>query len=433
MLGCPFELPEAAPGPRLARWTVLVHMAADTDPSREDSLAPYLEGDLAELRQGAAQAGDRVHIVVQVDRPGAGGYAREALGEHVYDPVDESVPGAAALKDFLRWGASTFPASHYAVVVWGHGKGWRNAGASGEAPFTLEACGGGIAFDDAPLGAIDTPALADALGAVAEVTGRRVDVYAADACLMQTAEVATELAGAARFVVGSEQIGSYLGLPYRELVDALAQPQQHPAQAGVCAPDDDACRVAWTIPQQVAAAFAPEGRHARARPDDAETFTSAAVRTAGLDALRVTLVRLGARIDAWRRAKPIRAVDLRQLLDDCSTPDFLCGARDLGVFLTHLQGFVARDTAADASTGPLLEAIAAAGEALDDVVVHARFGPRYVERCEVGPACPRVPCHRGRRGLSIWLPRDRQEWDERAEDYAGSPLAAWDDWLDGLP
>lgn len=429
LLGCPRELGPVTP---LREWTVLVHFATDTDPDSPDHLEPYADADLDELREGLVGVSDaRVVVVTQVDRPGPGGYERSVVGGASYGVVDEDVPPAEALRTFLAWGVDSFPAQHYAVVVWGHGKGWRNAGKPPAEGFSLGLCGGGIGWDEHPVGVIDIPALAAALDEARLHAGSPVDVYVADACLMQTVEVATALADTSRYIVGSEQVGSYLGLPYRELVRELAGPPTRRPPPGICSSSDEGCRVAWSIPELVAEAFGPGGRQAAERPDDAETFTSAAVDTAGLAALRAAMIELGSSLGAWIEAKPLRSVGLRQLLEDCNTPDFLCGSRDLGVFLHHLRFVVSSDGGADETTASLLVSIDAAAAALEGAIVHARFGSRYEEDCEFDNRC-RDECYRGRQGLGVWLPRDRKEWDDREGELAGSPLAQWDDWLDVL-
>src|SRR3990167_10502646 len=48
--------------------------------------------------------------------------------------------------------------------------------------------------------------------------GEPFDIYAADACFMQQAEVAFELRKQARFLYGSIPVMAYKGLPYVELI-----------------------------------------------------------------------------------------------------------------------------------------------------------------------------------------------------------------------
>src|SRR5205085_210228 len=106
-------------------------------------------------------------------------------------------PEADRLRAFLLWAVERYPARRHLVVVWGHGRGY------------LE----GVAINGRTGGSIDGRALRGALEAAAGKLGRAIDVFAADACLMQSIEVVAELSGPARFVAGSPQIASYQGLP----------------------------------------------------------------------------------------------------------------------------------------------------------------------------------------------------------------------------
>src|SRR5205823_4360611 len=110
--------------------------------------------------------------------------------------------------------------------------------------------------------------------------GRPVDVLLSDACLMQTVEVAAELAGTARFSVGSSQVQGYLGLPYRRVVQrlsgALGRPGAGAAGVGRLAFSSQALtapELARALPAVVAGAFR-EGTRAGG---DADLFTASAV------------------------------------------------------------------------------------------------------------------------------------------------------------
>src|SRR6185295_4049032 len=104
-------------------------------------------------------------------------------------------------------------------IVWGHGQGFRPSPEGAESiRYNKGGASGGVAFDETQGTVLDIPSLARALGAASrdKLGGRPFDLYASDACLMQSIEVAGELTSVARFVVGSEQTeDDYVGLPYR--------------------------------------------------------------------------------------------------------------------------------------------------------------------------------------------------------------------------
>ncbi|MFH1618939.1 MAG: clostripain-related cysteine peptidase [bacterium] len=88
------------------------------------------------------------------------------------------------LADFITWGKLNFPAKKYMVVVSNHGLGWE-----------------GISADDITRNMMSVQELAKAL----KETGK-VDIYASNACLMQMAEVITELKDGADIIIGSEDV-----------------------------------------------------------------------------------------------------------------------------------------------------------------------------------------------------------------------------------
>ena len=269
-------------------WTVLINMAADND------LVPYAYLNLFEMEaQDAAgtraASTERTDVVVQLDTPGPGGLRRLLMlsqGERydqtltlaqlaqrregdvrspVIEKLAEGADAAAQLRGFLEWGARRYPAERYMVVVWGHGEGWaaaqRPPGASREPPERppLPAVPtaaddpfggrfrGGLAFDWTQRSYLDIPALAEALRELGTTVGRPVDVYAADACLMQMAEVATELRDSARFVVSSAYLQDFVGLPYRSLLAGLND-SSGPPGSGPGGGGDPARQLALSIP-----------------------------------------------------------------------------------------------------------------------------------------------------------------------------------------
>jgi len=114
------------------------------------------------------------------------------------------------LAEFIAWGKANYPAKKYLLIVGGHGSGWRGvkppAGAAK-----------GISYDEPSGHHISPEELALAIKA-----GGGVNVYASDACLMQTAEVVYELRGSAEYVVGSQETTPGSGYNYEVFLNALA-------------------------------------------------------------------------------------------------------------------------------------------------------------------------------------------------------------------
>lgn len=186
------------------QWTFILYGAADND------LEPFILSDVNELE--SVGSSEHVNLVALVDT-GAGA-ARYYL-EQDDDPVELRSPrfdlgevdsgSAATLDEFVTWAVSSFPAKRYAVVISGHGGGNPRV----------------IAPDFRAGSAMSPRELVGAVDRVRQTTGRRVDVFGADACLMQTVEVAYELRDSVEHIVASQNTEPGSGWPYDTVGDAL--------------------------------------------------------------------------------------------------------------------------------------------------------------------------------------------------------------------
>lgn len=114
-------------------WTVLIYMAAD------NNLDLFAVKDLHELEHMGST--DDVDVVVQIDRYGDGRTGPASRGRvvkdenwekldirfvSVLDEIGETNTGdPQVLRSFIEWGATTFPAERYMLVLWNHGSGWK--------------------------------------------------------------------------------------------------------------------------------------------------------------------------------------------------------------------------------------------------------------------------------------------------------------------
>jgi len=439
-------------------WTVLVYMAADNH-----DMPPYaywhlhgMEAAFPEPKRSAASSPE-ADVLVQLDLDKPAGIRRlhimrspdlydanlDAHDFERYTPAEirspvvelmeeETLAPGESLRRFLDWGVTRYPADRYMVIVWGHGLGWRPAGLPGDS-YDRALLRGGIAFDESQRTVLDTPGLRDALAAVERdrLGGHPIDVYASDACLMQSLEVATELADVSRYVVGSEQIEDYLGFPYRTFLPALNGTAPAPPAPATCTGENAACRVAAMLPAFAREAFRAGGIYARVSAAAARGFTLSAVETRALEGeARLAMQELGAAISVYVREEPLRAIDVQTLLGD--TPGFLGGSRDAGVFLTGLRDLVEEEArrngeAPTATAVQLLQAISTARTALDRAVLTSAFGAEYD-----------APRFAGKLGVSVWLPHDPEELSDRLGFFASahfyrapgmppeeSPWSAW--------
>ena len=83
-----------------------------------------------------------------------------------------------------------------------------------------------ISPDDSSGNAITTRQLGMAMAEAARLTGRQIDLYGSDACLMSMIEIATEMADSVKFFVGSQETEPGDGWPYEAfLAQWMKQPK----------------------------------------------------------------------------------------------------------------------------------------------------------------------------------------------------------------
>jgi len=241
-------------------WTVLVYLAGD------NNLDEFGASDLAEMKRVGSSG--KLNIVAQFDRAAAGISTRRFLlrrgttldADAVANLGETNMGDPAVLEDFIKWGLKTYPAERCMVVLWNHGNGWddtdlyrvarnvvdrpvtRSTVAAATVPleqfravgkrfrralFAPSVAEGmrarGIAYDDNAQDFLDNIELKKVLERVAKSLKRKIDVVGMDACLMNMAEVAYQLRGAAACTVGSEEIEPGDGWPYDKILTALAK------------------------------------------------------------------------------------------------------------------------------------------------------------------------------------------------------------------
>lgn len=184
-------------------WTVLVFLNADNNLDRFGWM------NLAEMEKVGSS--DKVNVIVEYDSykniP-----TRRLYVNRVENPIVGS-PKATVLQelgetnmgdyrhfaDFLTWGVKSFPAKHYAVIVWNHGAGWT-----------------GVSYDDNPRQGMTMPEVRMGLEAmnqaIAAQRGMRrsfvdqplIDIVNFDACIMSAIEIGYEMKNQVQIMVGSQ-------------------------------------------------------------------------------------------------------------------------------------------------------------------------------------------------------------------------------------
>ncbi|GAP63557.1 hypothetical protein ARMA_1980 [Ardenticatena maritima] len=258
-----------------ADWTLMLYMAGDNGILLADPLDAFGYLDVQELKDGlrrlSPDARDRVHVVVQFDTREQGTHryhlspAADLASDRVQTLDETNTGDPATLRDFIVWAVQTYPARHYALVLWNHGNGWDDTDvyarfrarldeAAREEPAmravfnvpafrralftsTLEHLSTaaatpsqrGVLYDDSSLDFLDNRELQQALQqALADAGLPAIDLLGFDACLMAMLEVQYQVREQARLVVASQALEPAYGWPYNRLVQALpgATPEQ---------------------------------------------------------------------------------------------------------------------------------------------------------------------------------------------------------------
>lgn len=157
----------------------------------------------------------------------------------------------AVLKAFIQWGAASFPADRYLLIIWNHGGGAKDNDiyntvpqarnktslfAGSRQPFADKGSFrvNAIAMDETPANdryvAIDDTScdFLDNLELKAALTeaGVPLDLLAFDACLMSMIEIQYQLKDCATFILGSQEIEPPDGWPYHRVLQFLADNPQ---------------------------------------------------------------------------------------------------------------------------------------------------------------------------------------------------------------
>ncbi|MGZ4864670.1 MAG: clostripain-related cysteine peptidase [Halobacteriota archaeon] len=234
-----------------AKWTMLIYMAGD------NNLESAGLSDLTEIQKIGSD--DNMNVLVQLDTE-ENKTTRYRVLKGQLETLQE-MPGVdcgdpAVLTDFLKWGIANYPADHYLVNIWNHGGGWKNLpgdfnydGIRAAKPVhgaklmrvkrsifrttaqkiaALEAPARAIAVDCGSHDYLDNQELRKAIES-AMPGGKKFDIFACDACLMNAFEIAYEMRKTADFMVGSEETEPGAGWPYDAILGGLiANPTMSP-------------------------------------------------------------------------------------------------------------------------------------------------------------------------------------------------------------
>jgi hypothetical protein len=456
-------------------WTVLVYMSATQD------LIPYAFADLLEMEAAHSIADPlathstgssiRSDLVVQLSMENDLSVSRLHMFEspedqsknlskedvsrlvrkQIYSPVvaefARPTPASEAklFEDFLKWGIEEYPSEYYFVIIWGHGQGWTSIESNvlnklpqkDNIKVAFTGRYGGLALDGES-NYLDIPSLRGVLKKVKKWTGEPVAVFASDACLMQSVEDGHELADCTQYICGSEDIESYAGFPYGNVLSQLNSGVFHGASSRAQKEElsqSEPFLVAWMIPQLYKDSFDPtQGTQGNLDPTAFQDLTGCSISSKHLKTTLVPALNLlGNALINFVKEEDMRWIDLKELVQ--RGPFFQGGTQDLGSFLKGLSEVLAADiqyhnNGATQAAALLRQAIWRTYSALNYTVVNAVLGedyPKFNHKSEIGP-----------RGISIWLPQSDDDFVSRFEDFSRSrfwssaaetELPGWKNWL----
>jgi len=232
------------------KWCVMVYFAADVD--LEDAAI----ADLQQMK--AAGSSSEVDLLAQLNPGGPRAIRRYHLQKDTYLEEDlvptlmedgehfiNNVNAKQDLIEFVRWCATQSDAEHHALILWGHGQGWKadnpdpcfvpgagNPRKTLEEQLALIKSNNVTVMRSAPLslpvtllngetGFLSNTDLAEAMSDAKKTFGKNIDILGLDACLMAMAEVCCQVNESVDYFVASEDTVPDESWPYDTILKLL--------------------------------------------------------------------------------------------------------------------------------------------------------------------------------------------------------------------
>ncbi len=366
-------------------------------------------------------------------------------------PEDNDISASKRFSQFLSWGVEKYPSKNYMVVIWGHGEGFigkegtvksvmRMAAPRSMAParavepldsiffefedlefpaftklpdafvFPIRKPFGGVGFDHSDKSYLTIPAISESLKDIQDnsLDGEKIDILAFDACLMQSLEVLSGLNDSADFLVGSNQIQNYLGMPYRSILDQI--------NLGVTPRD-----LAEKLPELTRKSWEEGGYQAMADSEGFKTFTMSSISSWHLrEFILPELEQFSEMLIEYLEENSYRKNELLFLIKNA--PRFQGEMIDLGLLYGLVEKLLWQERLSGRETllsTDLRDLVVKASRGVDESTLAATFGPLYYDTSVNSSSSYLLGFFKG---VSLWLPKSRRLFQLRESEMGKSTM-----------
>ncbi|KKQ48940.1 MAG: Clostripain family protease [candidate division TM6 bacterium GW2011_GWF2_38_10] len=220
-------------------WSILCYIQADNN---LDAQAYANIRDMVEAFKKNKSNASYVNMIIQWDQPRNNKTWRylvtsSGLVECGSLSTEMGIRPEQELIDAMQWVATSFPAEHYALILWNHGSGIEDykqfKGVDNPFIYSYSLTGSwltppgfllddrGILYDDTQKTCLTNQGLARACKEIARILGKKLDILGMDACLMAMVEVAYQVQDWVDYLVASEESEPAEGWPYESILANL--------------------------------------------------------------------------------------------------------------------------------------------------------------------------------------------------------------------
>lgn len=198
------------------KWVYMVYCDAD------NNLDSYGVDDVNEMEDGYSGTSE-VKVIVFMDREYSGAKTYQIVHDTSSSivstilttgfPSEPNMGAKATLKNFISYVFTNHPADHYLLDLWDHGGG------------IMGAC-----WDDTDGDHLTFDEMDEAITEACTAAGKRIDILAFDACLVQLLELEYEIRESVDYMVASEETIPGYGYPYDDVISSLCS---NPSQSSL--------------------------------------------------------------------------------------------------------------------------------------------------------------------------------------------------------